>query len=169
MIRKAIKALSAVLIFGSVSLWLYIIVTTMSEFETLLLCSQGKVNSVPKKICQAYLSNSHIAPSEIESLNAGIGVSWALFAEEQADRIALLNILISKGVDINAIDPRTGLTSLHSAVLLRDVHAVLLLTRAGADKNIKGIKNGMSALEMAKWIDGRNASPELKEIISILE
>lgn len=158
---------SAVTILG-IS-WSYVLTTTVADFELLLLCSQGKEEWIPKPACQRYLFAFRGNPDEIARLNQGVGIRWATDAKGPEDRAKLVSFLLEKGVDINAIDRRSGISALHAAVLENNSTVVELLLRNGANPSVKDRAGGKTPLEMARELSNKPNQPDRTEIIKLLQ
>lgn len=154
---------------GVAALWTFLAYLTVRDFESLLLCSQGRDEWVPKAACQRYLFSFRGRPDEIAALNRGVGVGWILQAEPISDREKLLDFLLVKGVDINAIDGRSGVSALHAAVLENNVENVRLLLDRRANPNIKARDRGQTPLQLAAGLSSKPNQPDRQEIIKILE
>lgn len=168
-LRKALLWLLVLLALGVVGSWAYVATRTLADFELLLLCSQGRDELVPKAICQSYLFNFGGKPEEIAALNQGIGVGWIIRAEDARDRSELLSFLLAKGVDINTIDQRSGITALHTAVLENDLPAIELLLSNGASASLKDRDHGKTPLEFALDLVGKPNQPDRAAIIRVLQ
>ncbi|HEY9097270.1 MAG TPA: ankyrin repeat domain-containing protein [Thiobacillus sp.] len=159
-------AIAGLLVAGS---WSYVIAKTLTNFETLLICSQGLDNMTPKALCQAYLFKFGGKQDEIAALNQGTGLGWVIDAKDDEDRQELVAFLLDKGVNINAIDRRSGLTILHGVVLENNLKAVELLLRNGANPRVKDRDNRKTPLEFARALAGKPNQPDRTAIISLLE
>ena len=168
-LRKTLSWLVLLVALGIVSSWGYVATRTIVDFESLLLCSQGKDELIPKSLCQSYLFNFGGKPEEIAAINSGIGVGWVIRAEDEHDRSKLVAFLLSKGIDIDAIDQRSGITALHTAVLENDLSAVKLLLRSGANKSVKDRSHGKTPLEFALDLSGKPNQPDREAIIRVLQ
>lgn len=157
------------LVFSSIlGLWVYLATTTMANFEFLLLCSQGKDELVPKSLCQTYLLNFRGTPEEIATINQGAGIRWGTDAKTIDDREKLVKFLLKKGVDINAIDRRSGLSALHAAVLENNIAVVNILLRNGANPAVKDRTYGKTPLEFALELQNRPNQPDRAAVIKLL-
>lgn len=168
-VKKISIWLAAILLLGAASAWGYIAIKTVTDFESLLLCSEGNDELVPKSICQSYLFNFGANPEAIAKLNQGVGVGWVMRAEDDRDRRKLVRFLLQKGVDINAIDQRSGITALHTAVLENNLAAVELLLSNGANPSIEDRERGKTPLELALELKNRPAQPDRTAIIRLLK
>lgn len=167
--KKIIYWLIFLVFLGVAGSWSYVVARTIADFESLLLCSQGKDELIPKSLCQAYLFNFRGKPEEIAALNRGVGIGWVIRAEHETDRLKLVIFLIDKGVDINAIDPRSGITALHTAVIENDLPAVKLLLENGADRSVKDRSRGKTPLEFALELKEKPKQPDRTAIIRALQ
>lgn len=168
-LKKVVSGLIFLVLLGVVSSWGYVVVGTLSNFELLLLCSQGKDEVTPKSLCQSYLFNFGGRPEDIAALNEGIGVGWVIRAEDEADRTKLVSFLLEKGVNIDAIDQRSGITALHTAVIENDLPAVKLLLKNGANPSVKDRSRGKTPLEFAFELKGKSTQPDRAAIILALQ
>lgn len=159
----------ALVFLGIVSTWGYVVKRTVTDFEALLLCSEGNDELIPKSLCQGYLFNFGGKPEEIAALNQGVGVGWVMRAKDEGDRKKLVSFLLKKGVDIDAIDQRSGITALHTAVLENDLPAVELLLSKGANPSIKDRSHGKTPLEFAVDLKNKPNEPDRTAIIRLLE
>jgi len=166
---KAVSGLVLFVVLGLAVSWGYVVSRTVADFESLLLCSQGKDELIPKSLCQIYLFNFGGKPEEVAALNDGVGVGWVMRAEDAADRAKLISFLLEKGVDIDAIDQRSGITALHTAVLENDLPIVKLLLGHGANPSVKDRSRGKTPLEFALELDGKPAQPDRVAIIRVLQ
>lgn len=157
------------LFLGVAGSWSYVAIKTMADFESLLLCSQGKDELIPKSLCQSYLFNFGGRPEEIAALNNNVGIGWVIRAENDADRTRLVSFLLEKGVGINAIDQRSGVTALHTAVIENDLPAVRLLLENGADPSVKDRSSGKTPLEFALELEDKPTQPDRTVIIELLQ
>lgn len=151
------------------SSWSYVTAKTLANFEALLICSQGLDSMIPKSLCQTYLFKFGGKPDEIAALNQGAGVGWVIDAEDDEDRKKLVDFLLEKGVDINAMDRRSGLTILHGVVLENNLAAVELLLRNGASPMVKDREKRRIPLEFALDLAGKPNQPDRTAIIRLLE
>ena len=168
-VKKISIWLAAILLLGAASAWAYIAIKTVTDFEALLLCSEGNDELIPKSMCQSYLFNFGANQEAIAKLNQGVGVGWVMRAEDERDRKKLVRFLLQKGVDINAIDRRSGITALHTAVLENNLSAVELLLSNGANPAIEERKRGKTPLELALELKNRPDQPDRTAIIKLLE
>ena len=168
-LTKIIFWLSALIFLSVAGTWGYVAVKTLTDFEALLLCSGGNDELIPKQLCQTYLFNFGDKPKEIATLNQGIGVGWVIRTEDEDDRRKLVGFLLKKGVDINAIDQRSGITALHTAVLENDLSAVELLLSYNANPSIKDRSRGKTPLEFALELKDKPNHPDRTAIIKLLE
>lgn len=155
-------------VLGITGSWSYVAARTFADFESLLLCSQGKDEWIPKSMCQRYLFRFGGAPEDIEALNHGTGVGWVIRAEDEDDRRKLLAFLLHSGVDINAVDRRSGITALHTAVLENDLSAVELLLSKGANPAIGDRGRGKTPLEFALELERKPKQPDRGAIVELL-
>jgi len=167
--KKIVSGLIFLVLLGVASSWGYVVVRTLSDFESLLLCSQGKDELIPKSLCQGYLFNFGGRPEDIAALNAGVGIGWAIRAEDEADRTKLVSFLLEKGVNIDAIDQRSGITALHTAVIENDLPAVKLLLKNEANPSVKDRSRGKTPLEFALELKGKPTQPDRAAIILALQ
>lgn len=149
--------------------WSYVLTTTIADFELLLLCSQGKEEWIPKSVCQHYLFAFRGSPDEVAHLNQGVGIRWATDAEKTEDQMKLMNFLLEKGVDIDAIDRRSEISALHAAVLENNPPVVELLLRNGASQSVRDRVSGRTPLEMARDLSSKPNQPDRAEIIKLLQ
>lgn len=168
-LKKVSFSLIALVILGVASTWGYVATKTVTDFESLLLCSEGYDELVPKSLCQSYLFNFGGKPEEIAALNQGVGIGWVMRAKDDQDRRKLVSFLLQKGVDINAIDQRSGITALHAAVLENNLEAVELLLSNSANPAIKDRRRGKTPLEFALELKDRPNQPDRTAIIKLLE
>lgn len=168
-IKKTSLWLVAILLLGAASAWAYIAIKTVTDFESLLLCSEGNDELIPKFVCQSYLFNFGANPEAIANLNQSVGVGWVMRAEDDLDRKKLVRFLLQKGVDINAIDRRSGITALHTAVLENNLPAAKLLLSNGANPSIEDRNRGKTPLEFALELKNRPGQPDRTAIIKLLE
>lgn len=168
-LRKSASWLTFLLFVGLAGSWGYVVARTMTDFESLLLCSQGKDELIPKSLCQIYLFNFGRRPEAIAELNRGVGIGWVIRAEDDADRAKLVSFLLENGVDINTIDQRSGITALHTAVLENDLPAVRLLLENGADPSVKDRSRGKTPLEFALELKDKPTQPDRAAIIRALQ
>lgn len=168
-LKKATFWLLVALFLSIASSLVYVSTKTIADFSSLLLCSQGKDELIPKSLCQSYLFNFGGKPEDIAELNQGIGVGWVIRAENEEDRRKLVTFLLKKGVDINAVDQRSGITALHTAVLENDLPAVELLLSSGANLLVKDRGSGKTPLEFAIELKEKPNQPDRTAIIKLLE
>lgn len=168
-LKNASLWLIALILLGAVSTWIHVVTKTVTDFESLLLCSEGNDDLIPKALCQSYLFNFGGNPAEIAALNQGIGVGWVMRAEDDHDRRKLVSFLLQKGVDINAIDRRSGTTALHTAVFENNFPAVELLLSNGANPSTKDRARGKTPLEFALELKNKSDQPDRTAIIKLLE
>ncbi len=167
--RKIIFSLVVFAIFCILGAWCYVTAKTLLDFESLLLCSEGKDESVPKSLCQSYLFKFGGKPNEIAVLNRGIGIGWVMRAENKNDRDILVEFLLKKGVDINAIDQRSGITALHTSVLENDLPTVDFLLSNHANPSVKDRDSGKTPLDFALERKNKSGQPDRSAIIRRLE
>jgi len=165
---KAALWLVSLVLLGIAGSWSYAASRTFADFESLLLCSQGKDDLIPKSMCQSYLFRVGGEPEDIEALNRGTGVGWVIRAEDEDDRRKLVAFLLQSGVDINAVDRRSGITALHTAVLENDLSAVELLMSNGADPAIGDRGRGRTPLEFALELESKPNQPDRGAIVELL-
>ncbi len=152
-----------------VAAYIYFATSSVKDFQLLLMCSQGRDELIPKSLCQTYLFNFRGTPSEIADINRGIGVVWALSAEDNEDKNKLLKFLLEKGANINSVDERSGVSALHAMVLENDLQAVDLLLKNGADPSIHEARHGKTPLQFAQERAGKPGEPDRSAIIRLLE
>jgi hypothetical protein len=167
--KKTIVYFFALILCVLIYIYSYFVVGTFRNFEFLLMCSQGRESLIPKRICQIYLFNFAGTPDEISDINRGIGIVWALSANDHDDQIKLFNFLLKKGVDINAIDERSGLGALHVMVVENNFNAVGLLLSNGANPGLKSKKYPKNPLELALERQGQPDQPNRERIINMLK
>ncbi len=166
---KSIILLIAFIAVFAIASWAYVSSKTFIDFQSLLLCSQGKDELVPKMLCQAYLFQFGGKPSEIAELNHGIGIGWVIRARDESDRKKLVEFLLKKGVDINGLDQRSGISALHTAVLENDQSAIELLLHNGANPMIRDRDHKQTPLEFAMELKVKPNQPDRTAIIQLLK
>lgn len=160
---------AALAVIAAIGVYGYFVAGTIRNFEFLLMCSQGTERLIPKRFCQFYLFHFAGSPNEIRDLNRGIGVAWALEAEQTDDKIKLLDFLLRKGARIDALDERSGLSALHAMVLYNDLEGVELLLENGANPGVRDAKSGKTPLDLARERQGKPGEPDRTKIIRRLE
>lgn len=149
----------------------------MSDFQSLLMCANEDMSIplVPANVCEYYFANIHDEQSDIAYLNESIGVGWALVSERRYYNESLMNTMLDKGVSIDAVDRHSGLNALHAKVLESDPVGVRILLQRGADRNLPSRPVGSAddheartPLELALFLYERDQSPELAEIVRLL-
>lgn len=166
--KKAALWLVLLVLLGVAGSWAYVASRTFADFESLLLCSQGKDTLIQKSICQGYLFRFGAETEDIAALNRGTGVGWVMRAEDEDDRKKLVAFLLQSGVDINTIDQRSGITALHTAVLENDLAAVELLLSNGANLAVGDRDHGRTPLEFALELETKPNQPDRGAIIQRL-
>ena len=166
--KKTIVGAAALIFFSLAGIYGYFVFSTLTNFEFLLICSQGKESLIPKSACQAYLFRFGGSPKDIAQINRGIGTMWALSAEDKDDRIALFQFLLKKGININGLDERSGVSALHATVIDNDPEAVELLLTNGADPTIKDKNGGKTPLDFALDRQGKPGQPDRTLVIDRL-
>ena len=157
---KAALWLVSLVLVSIAGAWFYVASRTFADFESLLLCSQGRDELIPKSVCQSYLFRFGAAAEDIEALNRGTGVGWVIRAEDSDDRRKLVAFLLQSGVDIDAVDQRSGITALHTAVLENDLAAVELLLNFGANPAIRDRGRGRTPLDFALDLENQPNQPD---------
>ena len=166
--KKAALWLVSLVVLSVAGSWAYVVSRTFADFESLLLCSQGKDTLLPKSICQSYLFRFGAEAEDIAALNRGTGVGWVVRAEDEDDRKKLVAFLLQSGVDINAIDQRSGISALHTAVLENDLAAVELLLSNGANPAVRDRDHGRTPLAFALDLESKPNQPDRGAIIQRL-
>lgn len=168
--HERMRISSVAIFFCAVAgIYSYFVASTFGNLDFLLLCSQGKEALIPKRACQAYLFRFGGSPSEISDINRGAGVLWALSAESTDDKIKLLRFLLQKGVNIDALDERSGVSALHAMVIENDVEGVDLLLKNGANPVVRDRMSGKTPLEFALARQGKPGEPDQMPIINRLK
>lgn len=168
-LKKTAIVIATLVACASTAVYGYFVANSLKDFELLLMCSQGRDKLIPKSLCQAYLFNFRGNPNEIADLNRGIGIVWALSATNSDDKNSLFKFLLKKGVDINSLDERSGVSALHAMVLENDLQAVALLLKNGANPSIQEVNHGKTPLQFALDRIGKPNEPDRSAIISFLE
>ena len=100
--------------------------------------------------CKQVLTRSALTPDQVVALNTRAGALFPLLATDTAEAEEMLELFISRGVDINAGDVNAGhWTALHTIVAEGNVDRVKLLLAHGAKGNV-GNDDGESPLDMAR-------------------
>ncbi len=111
-----------------------------------------------------YLNYIMFFYSKIDKVPIGSGLTRALLskarknellAKQNRNILLVAELLIAKGTDVNSIDPKTGHTILHEAILFKQSLLVQFLVKQNVDPTIKiekpGTKyHGMDSITYAK-------------------
>ena len=150
----------------------------LSSIDTLLVCASNEFVPalVTDSICRFHLHRIHDNDDDIQFLNDSIGVSWAIMPEINRYDIELLEVLISKGVDINSIDRNSGITALHAMVFEKGKKGIDILLAYGARPDIPSLKpfkiennEALTPLDLAIFLHLRDGDSVMESIIEKLE
>lgn len=119
--------------------------------------------NIPAQACRSYLIHwQNIDQAWLNHFYQEGGLSFVLTDDESGDYAEHLNIaeiLINKGVNINKIDPMSGYTPLHSAVLLNNLAAVDFLLQHQADMQQLDSQFHKTPLQLLQWL--QHNKPEI--------
>lgn len=144
------------------------LISRLSTEELVICAAQDDAFHIPKPACRFYLD--HLLSEKRASALAGhAGLAYAFEITNAADRYAIVDKLISLGLNVNEPSKIDGLTPLNAAILLNDVPLAKLLLNRGADPLNKGRPNGLTSAEYIRLLESRNAGVDRREISALLE
>lgn len=153
----------------SFGVWAYYVSINLKHIYTLLDCSQGQVALVPKHFCQTYLFNYRGTKDDVAQINHDGSLFEIVSTASKEDQSKLLEFLLEKGVDINGLDDRAGISPLHAAVLDNAFEVAEIFLHHGANPSIKDKKRSLTPLEFALQLKGKPGQPDRTAIIKLLE
>ena len=140
------------------------------DIETLILCSTNEGGIlIPESLCNYFMINHRITEDDIENLSRGPSLDYILNLGAP-EKYQIAHRFLKKGLDINGVNHYSAkkLTPLHAAVLYNDAERVEFLVENGADLSIKNSYYGMTPLELAEELTGKNEEDSRRKIIEIL-
>ena len=165
---KNIFVVVSILLVAAISLMLVSLHRT--SFQDFIICSTNdEASYIPVKLCQSYLYNFRGNAEDIHELEQTTGVTIAFDVEDQTQRRALFEFLLSKGMDINKQNLLTGLYPIHELILRNDVKAIKLLLQHGADINLEDSHYQKNALEFTQLLIQTKPEIERKQIVLMLQ
>lgn len=171
MIRKGKLALFACLIvlFGAVVAGKAVHEISQNSISRLLVCydmSPAPIAWTCKQVLTQKLKSSEI----VSELNKSGSVLYPLLMTDEARGREMLQLLLSNGVDINAVDSavQVGWTALHIVAMDTRLWPVEALLEAGADQAAKDAE-GMTPLDRAREVQTKRPHPGRANIIAQLE
>ncbi len=167
--KKISLWVATVLFVLSFGLWVYYVSFYMKHIYTLVHCSEGQVAFIPKRLCQTYLFGFRGTQDDVSMINYDGSLPGIIASASEEDQAKLLEFLLEKGVDINGLDRRVGVSPLHGAVSDNDLQVAELLLRYGANPSIRDKKHNLTPLERALQLQDRPGQPDRTAIIKLLE
>lgn len=171
-ISKRISLLSATaLLVLAFCVWAYYFFINTRHVYNLVECSQGEyeIRLVPQSLCRAYLLRFRGGHDDVATINHDGSLVGLISPASKEYQSQLLEFLLEKGVDINGLDERAGISPLHTAVLDNNLEVAELLLRHGASPLLKDKKRGLTALQFALQLKGKPDQPDRTGIINLLE
>jgi ankyrin repeat protein len=155
----------------SFGVWAYYVSINLKHIYNLIECSQGKyqIPLVPQHLCRAYLFRFRGSHDDAATINHDGSLVGLLSPASKEDQSRLLEFLLEKGVDINGLDERAGISPLHSAVLDNALEVVELLLHHGANPLIRDKRRNLTPLEFALQLKDKPGQPDRTAIIKRLE
>lgn len=144
-----------------------ILISRLSTEELVICAAQDDAFHIPKPACRFYFDH-FLSEENAKQLEAHAGLAYAFEISNMADRYAIVDKLISLGVDVNGASKIDGLTPLNAAILLNDPPLVKLLLDRGADPSHKGRPNGFNATEYIQFLERKNDGIDRGAISAIL-
>lgn len=166
--KNLLWATTALLVLSFV-LWAYYVSINLKHVYTLLDCSKGQVALIPKHLCQTYLFTYGGTQDDVAQINHDGSLLAIVSAASKEDQSRLIEFLLEKGVDINGLDDRAGISPLHAAVLDNASEIIEMFLHHGANPLIKDKKRGLTPLEFALQLKGKPGQPDRTAIIKLLE
>ena len=119
-------------------------------------------------VCKQVLMYGSLREDQVAELNREAGAWYPLTLPDPVEAEEMLNLFISRGVDVNArtLEAEGGLTPLQILVTDRNVEGVRIILRHGARMDPRNIF-GMTELDLAR--KERKKSPQHKEMDSIIK
>jgi ankyrin repeat protein len=167
--KKILLWAATALLTLSLGVWAYYVSINLKHVYTLLDCSKGQVALIPKHLCQTYLFNYGGTQDDVAQINYDGSLYAIVSTARKEDQSKLLEFLLKKGVDINGLDERAGISPLHAAVLDNALEITELFLHHGANPLIKDKKSSLTPLEFALQLKGKLGQPDRTAIIKLLE
>lgn len=164
--------LAAVLLLFLTAVGLLSYAVASMDIEELILCASDDGGfSIPAPMCKSYLLNFRGTEEDINVLEAGAGLAYALSAPGTTDRFEISRFLIEQGLDVNSRNHYTSLklTPLHSAVLDNDAAAVSFLLENGADRSARTVDKAMTPLEFAELLEAKDPATDRSAVVAAFE
>lgn len=151
--------------------WYLIARLSASELQ---LCAVGSGGiTLPRMACEHYLTQWQDWQSSAwqQDFNANGGISFILTDLEDghyAQHLQLAERLLQKGADINFINPLSGYSALHEAVLVNNSAAVEFLVQHQADQTVLDKNFNKTPLALALFLQQQNPSIDRSAVLGLL-
>lgn len=154
-----------------IAVWTYYFSINTRHIYNLIECSHGEyqIRFVPQRLCRVYLLTFRGSRDDVATINHDGSLVGLLSPASKEDKSQLLEFLLEKGVDVNRLDKRAGISPLHTAILDNNFEVAEFLLRHGANPSIKDKKRNLTPLEFALQLKGRPGQPDRTAIIKLLE
>lgn len=83
--------------------------------------------------------------------------------------LAVAELALNHGVNINSLNPSSQLTGLHGAVLATNPDLIRFLVSRGAQIDAEDPRTGKTSIEMARFVQENHSGSDIDEIIRLLE
>jgi hypothetical protein len=153
------------------SMWVYYAFANLNNIYNLIDCSQGEfhIPLIPQHFCRIYLYEFRGSRDDVAIINHDGSLIGLLSTANKKDQVKLLEFLLNKGVDINGLDERSGISPLHAAVLDNDADVAELILKHGANPLLKDRKRRLTPSGFARQLREKSNQPDRSAIIYLLD
>jgi hypothetical protein len=137
--------------------------------QELIACqASSTAGSFRKWSCGRAIAWFRLSRREVNLLNQQAGARFVLAAPDGQERERLLQLFLERGVDINSVDRRTGLTALHEASSTpHDVEGIRLLLQYGARRSVPDT-SGRTPLERVRQLQAQHGDLDYRPVMQLL-
>ena len=127
--------------------------------QHLISCSSNDGGTmIPHQVCNLYMKNFRVTPSDVEDLSNSAGLEYILNSENK-EKYQIAELFIKHGLNIDSINhfSEDKVTPLYASVLYNDLKMTSFLLKHGANPTLINEKSGLSPYQLAmKLSDGSN-------------
>lgn len=152
-----------------------LVVYAMETFtiDDLIICSSyNETYYIPSGICEYYLIRHRANDEDIKYLESGFGLGFIATIKDSDKRYKLMDLFISKGLNVNSNSKADGLTALHAAILSNDPKLVEYLLSKKADPLQTEKNHGMTAYQYVDFLiskDLKNNRASIKKLLLAIQ